>query len=62
MILNTLEFYTLNPSGNFDVKILKGKLGDLKRLRVGDYRIIFETEADTIFVYEIKHRQGAYND
>lgn len=30
------------------------------RLRVGDYRILFEIENDTIVVYRVKHRKEAY--
>ncbi|HHT9106832.1 MAG TPA: type II toxin-antitoxin system RelE family toxin [Candidatus Wujingus californicus] len=60
MIIKTIESYAENPSGNFDVKILKGKYEDLKRLRVGNYRIIFEDDGNTISIYEVKHRQEAY--
>ena len=34
MILKIIESYATNPSGNFDIKVLKGKYGNLKRLRV----------------------------
>ncbi|MBA2593194.1 MAG: type II toxin-antitoxin system RelE/ParE family toxin [Pseudomonadota bacterium] len=30
------------------------------RLRVGDYRILFEIEDDTIVVYRVRHRREAY--
>lgn len=30
------------------------------RLRVGDYRVLFEIEADKIVVYRILHRREAY--
>lgn len=30
------------------------------RLRVGDYRVLFEVEHDTIVVYRIKHRKNVY--
>ncbi len=30
------------------------------RLRVGEYRILFEIEGDTIVVYRIRHRREAY--
>jgi mRNA interferase RelE/StbE len=62
MILKTIETYAVKPSGRFDVKILKGKFGDLKRLRAGNYRVIFDDEKNVILVYEIKHRQEAYHD
>lgn len=30
------------------------------RLRVGDYRILFEAEESTVVVYRILHRKDAY--
>jgi mRNA interferase RelE/StbE len=30
------------------------------RLRVGDYRVLFEVESDKIVVYRILHRREAY--
>ena len=30
------------------------------RLRVGDYRVLFEVEADKIIVYRVLHRKDAY--
>jgi mRNA interferase RelE/StbE len=30
------------------------------RLRVGDYRILFETEKDKIIIYRIRHRKDVY--
>jgi len=60
LIIEAIEAYAENPSGNFDVKILKGKYEDLKRLRVGNYRIIFEDDGNTMSIYEVKHRQEAY--
>ena len=62
MIIKTIEAYSDNPSGKFDLKILKGKYEDMKRLRIGNYRVIFEDNGTTMSIYEIKHRQEAYND
>lgn len=62
MILETIEAYAINPAGHFNIKHLKGDMGDFKRLRAGRYRIIFDDENRVMFVYEVKHRQGAYND
>ncbi len=31
-------------------------------MRVGNYRVIFDDEDNILSVYEIKHRQGAYDD
>lgn len=30
------------------------------RLRVGDYRVLFEIEDNTIVIYRIKHRKESY--
>jgi mRNA interferase RelE/StbE len=30
------------------------------RLRVGDYRVLFEIEGETIIVYRVRHRREAY--
>jgi mRNA interferase RelE/StbE len=62
MIIETIEKYSENPSGNFDIKHLKGKFGEFKRLRVGNYRIIFDEENNILNIIEIKHRQEVYND
>lgn len=61
-IITSIEAYGENPTGNFDVKLLKGKYGNFKRLRVGHYRIIFDEENQMMTIYEIKHRQEAYHD
>ena len=62
MILKAIEKYAADPSLNHDVKVLKGRFEDLKRLRVGNYRIIFDEEMHVINIYEVKHLQEAYND
>jgi mRNA interferase RelE/StbE len=31
------------------------------RLRVGDYRVLFDLEDDRIIVYRVRHRREAYN-
>ena len=31
------------------------------RLRVGDYRILFEIEEEGIVIYRVKHRSNAYS-
>ena len=61
-ILKGIENYSRNPRGKFDIKILKGKHGHFKRIRVGNYRIIFDDDRNVMFIYEVKHRQEAYHD
>ena len=31
------------------------------RLRVGDYRVLFEIEEDALVIYRVKHRKDAYS-
>ena len=42
-----------------DVKRLT-KLSPSYRLRVGDWRVLFEIEGDMIVVHDVKHRSKAY--
>jgi mRNA interferase RelE/StbE len=62
MIINVIESYAANPAGVFDIKLLKGRYGNFKRLRIGNYRVIFSDEENVMQIYEIKHRQEAYHD
>ncbi len=41
---------------------LKGELRGLRRLRVGDYRVVYEVLADTLVVLAVRmaHRREAY--
>ena len=64
MIIEAIENFAASrrESKDFDVKVLKGKYGDFKRLRVGNYRVIFEDDGSVMLIYEVKHRQEAYHD
>jgi hypothetical protein len=35
MIIEAIEEFAQNPKSRFDVKVLRGKYGEFKRLRVG---------------------------
>jgi len=59
-IIKTIESFAENPSGKFDVKILRGKMAAFKRLRVGNYRILFDEDGHILHIYQIKHRQESY--
>jgi mRNA interferase RelE/StbE len=52
-----LEMFAETGSG--DVKRLKGRAGS--RLRVGDWRVIFYAEGDTIVVAAVGHRREIYD-
>jgi mRNA interferase RelE/StbE len=58
--LETSPFRSQSRSG---IKKLKGtkKREDLYRLRVGDYRVIYAVEDDTVFVLEIIPREKGYD-
>ena len=40
--------------------VLKGQFSGLRKLRVGDYRIIFAILGDLVLVLRIGHRRGVY--
>jgi mRNA interferase RelE/StbE len=42
-----------------DVKRLT-EMSPAYRLRVGDWRVLFDVEGDTIVVHDVKHRSKAY--
>ena len=46
-------------TGHGDVKALKGRFG--MRLRVGDWRVIFYEDGDTIVVVAVGHRRNVYD-
>lgn len=46
--------------GKGDVKALVGDDAELLRLRVGDYRVLFDETADGINVHRVRHRSQAY--
>jgi mRNA interferase RelE/StbE len=45
-------------TGYGDVKALKGSTE--KRLRVGDYRVLFDSDGSTMTVLRVAHRREAY--
>ncbi|MEB3147696.1 MAG: type II toxin-antitoxin system RelE/ParE family toxin [Sphaerospermopsis sp.] len=56
-IINKIEAMQEDLQG--DVKHLTNFTPEY-RLRVGDYRVLFELEEQTIIVYRVKHRSKAY--
>ena len=57
LIFSKIELLSHNLQG--DVKRLTNFTPEY-RLRVGDYRVLFETENDEIIIYRIMHRKKAY--
>ena len=56
-VLEKIEALTDNLAG--DVKRLTDYTPEF-RLRVGDYRVLFEIDGSTIIVYRVVHRRQAY--
>jgi mRNA interferase RelE/StbE len=57
-IMSKIETLQNNLAG--DVKRLTNFTPEY-RLRVGDYRVLFETVGDKVLLYRIKHRRDAYS-
>jgi mRNA interferase RelE/StbE len=61
--IKSLETDPFKSRSRSDIKKLKGtkKREDLYRLRVGDYRVIYAVEKNTVFVLEIIPRERGYD-
>jgi mRNA interferase RelE/StbE len=61
--IKNLETDPFKSRSHADIKKLKGtkKREDLYRLRVGDYRVIYTVESNTVFVLEIIPREKGYD-
>jgi mRNA interferase RelE/StbE len=57
-VLTKIELMQNNLAG--DVKRLTNYTPEY-RLRVGDYRVLFEIEGDVLVIYRVKHRKDAYS-
>lgn len=57
-VLTALHNYA--ETGDGDVKTLEGDLAGLLRLRIGDYRVLFDETANEIHVHNVKDRREAY--
>jgi mRNA interferase RelE/StbE len=53
------KLFLLQEDLSGDVKKLRGSKKQY-RLRVGNYRVLFELEASTITVYDLGHRKDIY--
>jgi len=47
-------------SGHGDVAALHGDLAGAMRLRLGDYRVLFTLEENSIRIFGVRHRSEAY--
>ncbi|MBM6595979.1 type II toxin-antitoxin system RelE family toxin [Microvirga pudoricolor] len=55
-LLEALRIYALTGEG--DVKQMKGGLG--LRMRIGDYRVVFDETTETISILAAGHRRDVY--
>ncbi len=58
-IVAKLERYAATGAG--DVSALAGALSGTRRLRIGDYRAIFEETAERLLVTRVGHRRDIYD-
>lgn len=56
-VIRKLELLQSDPKAG---KELRGELEGLRSLRAWPYRIIYEIKYDSVIVYSVAHRQGAY--
>jgi len=60
LIISKIEYFIALPNPlNFASHLINYDIGQY-RFRVGDYRIIFEIESETIFILTIGHRREIY--
>ena len=59
MLFRSLKVHAMQDDLAGDVKRLTN-MTPAYRLRVGDYRPLFEVEGDRIIVYRVRHRREAY--
>jgi len=57
-ILTGLHRYA--ETGHGDVKALEGDFAGLLRLRIGNYRLLFDETAEAIYVHRVRDRREAY--
>ena len=57
-ILRALDRY--GESGEGDIRALSGEWDGYFRLRVGDFRVIFQTSVEEITVLRVRHRSDVY--
>jgi mRNA-degrading endonuclease RelE of RelBE toxin-antitoxin system len=58
-ILKALHRYIETGIGK--VKPLSGEFEGLLRLRVGNYRVLFDETADTVTLHRVRDRKNAYH-
>lgn len=57
-ILDAIHRYAEDGAG--DVKHMQGRLQGLRRLRVGNYRVLFDESASQVTIHRVINRGEAY--
>ena len=57
-ILRTIDAYA--RSGEGPVRALSGKFEGLLRLRVGNYRVLFDETEEAVIIHRVRDRRNAY--
>jgi mRNA interferase RelE/StbE len=60
IILQKLEYYASLPDPLTHAKRLKDREVGEYRFRVGDWRILFDVENDSLIIHKIGHRRDIY--
>jgi len=47
-------------TGSGDLTVLHGDMAGASRLRLGDYRVLFTLQDDTVRIFGVRHRSEAY--
>ncbi|QBQ53271.1 type II toxin-antitoxin system RelE family toxin [Nitrosococcus wardiae] len=58
-LIHAIDKLAVNP---YRGSLLKGELSGLRRIRVGEYRVIYEIDGGklTVLVVRVRHRRDAY--
>ena len=59
-IIRKLEHYLTQPDPLAFARPLEGAGPDCYRFRIGDYRVIFDREKDSILILAVGHRRDIY--
>ena len=60
-IIRTIESRLATEPTRYGVR-LRQSLGGLWKIRVGDYRIVYEIEEEKVTVWAIRHRKDVYRE
>ena len=60
-IIRAIESKLATEPTRYGVR-LRQSLGGLWKIRVGDYRIVYEIEGEKVTVWTIRHRQDVYRE